>query len=59
MIPVIDEIMEGVDFDVQNHARRTGTIWTDTHVEMTSLDLHGAKEPTRWMLRPHQGQDTR
>ena len=54
MIPVTDEPMEGVDFDVQDHARRTGTIWTDTHGEMISSDLHGAEEPIRWMLRPHQ-----
>jgi hypothetical protein len=26
MIPVIDEPMESVDIDVQDHARRTGTI---------------------------------
>jgi hypothetical protein len=55
MIPVTDKPMEGIAFDVQDHARRTGTIWTSTHGEMTSLDLHGAEEPTRWMLRPHQG----
>jgi hypothetical protein len=55
MIPVTDEPMEGVAFDVQDHARWTGTIWTGTHGEMTSSDLHGAEEPTRWMLRPHQG----
>jgi hypothetical protein len=58
MIPVTDEPMEGVAFDVQDHARRTGTIWTGTHGEMTSSDLHGAGEPTRWMLRPHQGVET-
>ena len=55
MIPVTDEPMEGISFDVHDHARRTGTIWTGTHGEMISLDLHGAEEPTRWMLRPHQG----
>jgi hypothetical protein len=58
MIPVTDEPMEGVAFDVQDHARRTGTIWTGTHGEMTSSDLHGVEEPTRWMLRPHQGVET-
>jgi hypothetical protein len=58
MIPVTDEPMEGVAFDVQDHARRTGTIWTGTHGEMISSNLHGAKEPTRWMLRPHQGAET-
>jgi hypothetical protein len=26
MIPVIDEPMEGIAFDVQDHARRIGTI---------------------------------
>jgi hypothetical protein len=58
MIPVTNEPMEGVAFDVQDHARRTGTIWTGTHGEMISSDLHGAEEPTRWMLRPHQGAET-
>jgi hypothetical protein len=55
MIPVTDEPMEGIAFDVQDHARWTGTTWTGTHEEMTSSDLHGAEDPTRWMLRPHQG----
>jgi hypothetical protein len=59
MIPVTDEPMEGVAFDVQDHARWTGTIWIGTHGEMISSDLHGAEEPTRWMLRPHQGAETR
>jgi hypothetical protein len=58
MIPVTDEPMEGVAVDVQDHARRTGTIWTGTHGEMISSDLHGAEEPIRWMLRPHQGAET-
>jgi hypothetical protein len=58
MIPVTDEPMEGVAFDVQDHAQRTGTIWTDTHGEMINSDLHGAEEPTKWMLRPHQGVET-
>jgi hypothetical protein len=58
MIPVIDEPMEGVAFDVQDHARRTGTIWTGTHGEMISSEHHGAEEPTRWRLRPHQGAET-
>jgi hypothetical protein len=58
MIPVTDEPIEGVAFDVQDHARRTGTIWTGKHGEMTSSDLHGAEEPTKWMLRPHQGVET-
>jgi hypothetical protein len=57
MIPVTDEPMEGVYFDVQDHARWTGTIWTGRHGEMTSSDLHGAEDPTRWMLRPHQGAE--
>jgi hypothetical protein len=55
MILVTDEPMEGVGFDVQDHARRTGTIWIGTHGEMINSDLHGVEEPTRWMLRPHQG----
>jgi hypothetical protein len=58
MIPVTDEPMEGVAFDVQDHARQIGTIWTGTHGEMISSDLHEAKELTRWMLRPHQGAET-
>jgi hypothetical protein len=57
MIPVTNEPMEGVAFDVQDHTRRTGTVWTDTHGEMISSDLHGVEEPTRWMLRPHQGAE--
>jgi hypothetical protein len=32
--------------------------WTGTHGEMISSDLHGAEEPTRWMLRPQQGIET-
>jgi hypothetical protein len=32
--------------------------WTGTHGEMISLDLHGAEEPTRWMLRPQQEAET-
>jgi len=32
--------------------------WTGTHGEMISSDLHGAEEPIRWMLRPHQGVET-
>ena len=59
MILVTDEPMEGIAFDVQDHARQTGTIWTGTHGEMTSSNLHGAEDPTRWMLRPHQGVETR
>jgi hypothetical protein len=59
MILVTDEAMEGIAFDVQDHARRTGSIWTNTHGEMIILDLHGAEEPTKWMLRPHQGAETR
>jgi hypothetical protein len=58
MILVTDEPMEGVAFDVQDHAQWTGTIWTGTHGEMISSDLHGAEEPTRWMRRPHQGAET-
>jgi hypothetical protein len=57
MIPVTNEPMEGIAFNMQDHARQTSTIWIDMHGEMTSLDLHGDKEPTRWMLRPHQGVD--
>jgi hypothetical protein len=58
MILVTDEPMEGVASDVMYHARQIGTIWTGTHGEMISSDLHGAKEPTRWMLRPHKGEET-
>jgi hypothetical protein len=56
MIHVTDEPMEGVAFDVQDHARWTCAIWTCTHGEMITLDLHGAEDhPTRWMLRPIKG----
>jgi hypothetical protein len=58
MILVTDDPMEGVAFDVQDHARRIGIIWTGTHGEMISLNLHGVEEPTRRMLRPHQGAET-
>jgi hypothetical protein len=47
MILVTDEPMEGIIFDVQDHARWTGTIWTGTHGEMISPELHGAKEPIK------------
>jgi hypothetical protein len=58
MIPVTNEPMEGVVFYVQDHAQWTGTIWTGTHGEMISLDIHGAKEPIRWLLIPSQrGKD--
>jgi hypothetical protein len=30
--------------------------WIGTHGEMISSDLHGAEDPIRWMLRPHQGE---
>jgi hypothetical protein len=52
MIPVTNEPMEGEVFDVQDHARQTGT---STHGEMISSNLHGAEEPIRWLLGPHQG----
>jgi hypothetical protein len=58
MIPVTYEPLEGVVVHVQDHARRTGTCWTGTHGEMISSNRHGAKEPTRWMLRPQQGVET-
>jgi hypothetical protein len=57
MTPVTDKPMEGIAFDVQDHAQWTGTIWTGTPGEMASLDIHGAEEPTRWMLIPHQGAE--
>jgi hypothetical protein len=56
MIPVTNEPMEGEVFDVQDHARWTGATWTGTHGEMISSDLHGAEDPIRWLLGPHQGQ---
>jgi hypothetical protein len=55
MISRTNEPMEGEVFDVQDHTRRTGTRWTDTHGERISSDLHGAEEPIRWLLGPHQG----
>jgi hypothetical protein len=51
MIPRTNEPMEDEVFDVQDHTR-----WTGTHGEMISSDLHGAEEPIRWLLGPHQGQ---
>ena len=55
MIPVTDDPMEGVAFDVQDHAQQTGTIWTGTHGGMTSLNLHGVEEPTDGCLDPIKG----
>ena len=55
MIIVNNEPLEGKFFDVQDHSRWTGTSWTGTHGEMISSDLHGSKEPIRWLLGPHQG----
>jgi hypothetical protein len=52
MIHVTYEPMEGVSVDVQDHTQRTGTHWTGTHGEMISSNLHGAEEPTKWMLGP-------
>jgi hypothetical protein len=43
MIPVTNEPMECEVFDVQDHARRTGTSCTGTHGEMISSNLHGAE----------------
>jgi hypothetical protein len=58
MIPTTNEPMEGLVFDVQDHAQRKGTNWTGTHWEMISSDLHGAEEPIKWLMRPHQrGRD--
>jgi hypothetical protein len=59
MIHVTDDPMEGIVVDVQDHAQKTGTIWIGTHGEMMSLNLHGAEDPIRWMLRPHHGAETR
>jgi hypothetical protein len=56
MIPMTNEPVEGVVFDVQDHAQRTGTTWTDTHGNMISSDLHGYEDPIIWLLGPHQGQ---
>jgi hypothetical protein len=50
MIHVTDESMKGIAVDVQDHARRIGTIWIGTHGEMISSDFHGDEEPIRWML---------
>jgi hypothetical protein len=55
MIPRNNEPMEGEVFDVQDHARRTGTSG-GTHGEMISSDLHGAEELIRWLLGSHQWQ---
>jgi hypothetical protein len=47
--------MEGECFDVQDHAQQTGTRRTGTHGEMISSEFHGAEEPIKWLLGPHQG----
>ena len=43
MMSWTDEPLEGVVFDVQDHARQT----IGAHGEMISLDLHGAEDPIR------------
>jgi hypothetical protein len=58
MIPVTDEPMEGVVVDVQDHAQWTGTILDQYTWGDDQFNLHGAEEPIRWMLRPHQGVET-
>ena len=50
MMSRTDEPLEGVVFDVQGHARRTGTKRIGAHGEMINSDLHGDEEPIRWML---------
>ena len=55
MILVTNEPIEGVAFDVQDHDRWTGTIWTGTHGEMTRSDLHGAEEPSMGLKSPPDG----
>jgi len=50
MMSRTDEPMEGVVFDVQDHALRTGTRGSGAHGEMISSDHHGAEEPIRWLL---------
>jgi hypothetical protein len=50
MMSRTDEPLEGVVFDVQDHARRTGTRGSGAHGEMISSDPHGAEEPIRWTL---------
>jgi hypothetical protein len=59
MIPMTYEPLEGVTVDVQDHAHGQVPCWIGTHGEMISSDLHGAEEPTRWMLRPQQGAEIR
>jgi hypothetical protein len=55
MIPVTDEPMEGVALMCKTMPDEQVLFWTSTHGEMISSDLHGAEEPIKWMLRPHQG----
>jgi hypothetical protein len=50
MISRTDEPMEGVVFDVQDHARTDRYQRIGAHGEMISSDLHGAEEPIRWLL---------
>ena len=57
MIPRTNEPMEGEVFNVQDHARRTGTKWTGTHGEMISSDFHGAEEPINGCWDLIRGRD--
>jgi hypothetical protein len=45
MIPRTNEPMEGEVFDMQDHARRTGTKWTGTHGENLVRTSMGLKNP--------------
>jgi hypothetical protein len=50
MMSRTDEPMEGVDFDVQDHAPSDRYQRIGAHWEMIISDLHGAEEPIRWLL---------
>jgi hypothetical protein len=54
MIPVTDEPTEGVALMCRTMPDEQ-VPFGPVHMEMISSDLHGAEEPIRWMLRPHQG----
>jgi hypothetical protein len=59
MIPITDEPMEGIAFDVQDHTRWTRTVWTGTQGEMIGSNLHGVEYPIGWVMRPHHGEEMR
>jgi hypothetical protein len=56
MTSVTYEPMESVSVDVHDHTRWAGTLWTCTHGEMISSDLHWTESPSDGCCDPSRGQ---